>query len=101
MVSLTGSDSAVLTEVALVETAGTGEIKGVVLPQGSGSFLVQVGRIPSVEFVVRVKGLNESTTSRASVVFQRQSPTNFRASNLMITVSACHRSSQEMEQQNI
>ncbi|KAG7224593.1 hypothetical protein INR49_011346 [Caranx melampygus] len=84
MVSLTGSDSAVLTEVTLVETAGTGQIKGVVLPQGSGSFLVQVERIPSVEFVVRVKGLNESTTPRASVVFQRQSPTNFRASNVMI-----------------
>lgn len=95
-VSLTGSDSAVLTEVTLVETAGTGEIKGTVFPQGSGSFLVHFERIPSVEFVVRVKGLNESVSPRASVAFQRQSPTNFRASNLTVTVSTHHRPSQKM-----
>lgn len=83
--SLTGSDSATLTEVALVESSGSEEIKGVVEAQGSGNFLVKVNRIPSVAFVVRVKGQGDIT--RASTVFQRQTPTNFRASNLTITVS--------------
>ncbi|XP_023272377.1 von Willebrand factor A domain-containing protein 7-like [Seriola lalandi dorsalis] len=88
LVSVTGSDSATLTEVALIESAGSGEIKGVVLPQGSGNFLVQFERIPSVAFVVRVKGQNVSSTPRASVVFQRQLPINFRASNVTITADS-------------
>ncbi|XP_033995612.1 LOW QUALITY PROTEIN: von Willebrand factor A domain-containing protein 7-like [Trematomus bernacchii] len=82
LVSLTGSDSATVTEVALVESSGSGEIKGVVESQGSGNFLVLVDRIPSEEFVVRVKGNN------GPIVFIRQSSTNFRASNLMITADS-------------
>ena len=86
--SLTGSDAATVTEVALVESSGSGEVKGVVEPQANGNFLVRVDRIPSVEFVVRVKGRDGGATPRASlIVFQRQSPINFRASNLTITVS--------------
>eukprot|EP00064_Thunnus_orientalis_P014262 superscaffoldBa00002458_g14304 len=86
LVSLTGSDSATVTEVALVESSGSGEVKGVVEPQANGNFLVRVDRIPSVEFVVRVKGQDSSDTPGAStIVFQRQSPINFRASNLTIT----------------
>lgn len=86
--SLTGSDSATVTEVALVESSGSAEIKGVVEAQGSRNFLVHIDRIPSVEFVVRVKGQN------GGVFFQRQSCTNFRSSNLTITVSFYPRSSQ-------
>ncbi|XP_040907014.1 von Willebrand factor A domain-containing protein 7-like [Toxotes jaculatrix] len=89
LVSLTGSDTATLTEVALIESAGSEEIKGVMEPQGGGMFLVQVDRIPSVEFVVRVKGQDGAATSGASsTVFQRQSSTNFRASNLTITAES-------------
>lgn len=86
LVSLTGSDSATVTEVALVDVWST-EIKGVVEAQGSGNFLVHIDRIPAVEFVIRVKGQN------GSVFFQRQSSTNFRSSNLTITVSFHPRSS--------
>lgn len=82
--SLTGSDSATVSEVALVVSSGLEEIKGVVVPQGSGNFLVQVDMIPSVEFVVRVKGSNQGSSN----IFQRQSLTNFRGSNLKITVSS-------------
>ncbi|XP_067465263.1 von Willebrand factor A domain-containing protein 7-like [Thunnus thynnus] len=89
LVSLTGSDSATVTEVALVESSGSGEVKGVVEPQANGNFLVRVDRIPSVEFVVRVKGQDSSDTPGAStIVFQRQSPINFRASNLTITADS-------------
>ncbi|KAK5858709.1 hypothetical protein PBY51_002830 [Eleginops maclovinus] len=79
LVSLTGSDSATVTEVALIESSGLGEIKAIVESQGSGNFLALFDRIPSVEFAVRVKG-NDG--------FQRQSSTNFRASNLTITADS-------------
>ncbi|XP_042354924.1 von Willebrand factor A domain-containing protein 7-like [Plectropomus leopardus] len=89
LVSLTGSDSATVTEVFLVESLESEEIKGVVEPQGSGNFLVHFDRIPTVEFSVRVKGQDNNTASRASpVVFQRQSTTSFRASNLTITADS-------------
>ncbi|XP_073335324.1 von Willebrand factor A domain-containing protein 7-like [Pagrus major] len=88
LVSLTGSDTATLTEVALVDLLGSEEIKGVVETQGSGNFLVHFNRTPSVEFVVRVKGRNDSGTSRASEVFQRQFATTLRSSNLTITADS-------------
>ncbi|KAM6984482.1 von Willebrand factor A domain-containing protein 7-like [Tautogolabrus adspersus] len=88
LVSLTGSATATVTEVALVESWGSEEIKGVVDPQGSGNFLVHVDRIPSVEFVVRLMGRDDSFDSRASIFFQRQTPTNFRSSNLTITADS-------------
>lgn len=88
LVSLTGSDTATVTEVSLVESRGSAEIKGTVKPQGSGNFLVLVDRIPSVEFAVRVKGQDDNFNSRASIVFQRQSHINFRSSNVTITADA-------------
>ncbi|XP_031694999.1 von Willebrand factor A domain-containing protein 7-like, partial [Anarrhichthys ocellatus] len=84
LVSLTGSDSATVTEVALVKSSGSEEIKGVVEPQGGGSFLVHVDMMPSVEFVVRVKGQESVAPGAPLIVFQRQSSTNFRASNLTV-----------------
>ncbi|KAM3601821.1 uncharacterized protein V6R79_019411 [Siganus canaliculatus] len=88
LVSLTGTDTATVTEVALVELLGSEEIIGVVEPQGSGNFLVQVDRIPSVEFVVRVRGRDESISPRVIVAFQRQSSNSFRSSNLTITADS-------------
>ncbi|XP_007554349.1 von Willebrand factor A domain-containing protein 7-like [Poecilia formosa] len=84
LVTLSGSDSAAVTEVALVEsTKGSEETLGVV-SQGSGNFLVQVDVMPTVEFVVRVKGRVQGSATD----FQRQSPTNFRASNLTLTANS-------------
>nr|XP_029133505.1 von Willebrand factor A domain-containing protein 7-like [Labrus bergylta] len=88
LVSLTGSTTATVTEVALVESWGSEEIKGVVDPQGSGNFLVNFDRIPSVEFVVRLMGRDDGFNNGASIFFQRQTPTNFRSSNLTITADS-------------
>ncbi|XP_065819286.1 von Willebrand factor A domain-containing protein 7-like [Labrus bergylta] len=88
LVSLTGSATATVTEVALVESWGSEEIKGVVDPQGSGNFLVNFDRIPSVEFVVRLMGRDDGFNNGASIFFQRQTPTNFRSSNLTITADS-------------
>ncbi len=85
---LTGIETITVTEVALVELSGSGEFKGVVEKQESGNFLVFIDRIPSVEFAVRVKGGDFTSTPGTAIVFERQSSTNFRPSNLTITVSA-------------
>lgn len=85
LVSVTGSDNATVTEVSLAESMGSGEIKGVVEPQEGSSFLVKVAKIPSVQFVVRVKG-QDNDGSGSPIVFQRQSSTSFRSSNLTISV---------------
>ncbi|MEQ2224580.1 hypothetical protein ILYODFUR_008971 [Ilyodon furcidens] len=85
LVSITGSDSAAVTEVALVKSSkGSEEIMGVVVPQDSGNYLVQVDVMPAVEFVVRVKGRVQGSSND----FQRQSPTNFRASNLTLSANS-------------
>uniref|UniRef100_A0A673BN34 VWFA domain-containing protein n=1 Tax=Sphaeramia orbicularis TaxID=375764 RepID=A0A673BN34_9TELE len=85
IVTLTGSDTATVTEVALVQPSGSGEVKGTVEPQEEGKFLVQVDRMPT-EFVVRVKGSDSGTSTATASSFQRQSSTIFRASN--VTISA-------------
>ena len=91
MVTVTGSDSATVTEVILVESSGAGKINGSVKAQGSGDFLAQFDRIPTEAFVVLVKGQIRTGSSRAaSVMFQRQSSTSIRASYVTVTsVSKC------------
>lgn len=79
LVTITGSSSATVTEVALVEAEGSSEVKGLVQTQ-EGSFLVQFEKIPKGAFVVRVKGADGTSS------FQRQLPTSFTSSNLSITV---------------
>ncbi|XP_017292675.1 von Willebrand factor A domain-containing protein 7 isoform X2 [Kryptolebias marmoratus] len=89
MVTLTGGDSATLTEVTLVEPTGSGQINGSVEAQGGGEYIVRFDRIPSFQFVVFVKGQKNDSTSGASLgIFQRQSTTSQRASSL--TVAAGH-----------
>lgn len=87
LVSISGSDNATVTDVSLVELLGSEEIKGVVEPQEGTNFLVRIDKMPSAEFVVRVKGRDDGDGSSAPIVFQRQSSTNFRSSNLTISVS--------------
>ncbi|XP_014833002.1 PREDICTED: von Willebrand factor A domain-containing protein 7-like [Poecilia mexicana] len=87
LVTLFGSDSATVTEVMLVESSGSGQVNGTVAAQGGGEYIVRFDRIPSVEFVVLVKGQNNNGVSRASSgIFQRQSATSLRASGLTVTV---------------
>ena len=84
--TVTGSESATVTEVTLVESSGSEQVNGSVEAQGDRNFLVHFDRIPSQEFVVLVKGQNSNASSRASsVLFQRQSPTSIRASTVTVT----------------
>ena len=88
MVTVTGSESAEVTEVALVESSGTQEIKGSVQPMGGGDFLVTMGKLPAGNFLVRLSGVDSSSRIRAAPIsFQRQSSTRVRTSSFMVTVS--------------
>lgn len=87
LVTLIGSDIATVTEVTLVESSGLVQVNGTVETQGGGEYIVRFARIPSVEFVVLVKGQNNNTITRASSgVFQRQSTTSLRASVLTVSI---------------
>ncbi|CAB1316905.1 unnamed protein product [Coregonus sp. 'balchen'] len=88
LVSVTGSDSVRLREVALVEASGSGEVNGTLESVGSGDFLVTMDRIPAGEFVVRLRGENSATTRASPDSFQRQSSTRLRASTVMVTAEA-------------
>lgn len=92
LVSITGSESATVTEVALVESLRSVVINGAVEQQGNDSSLVQFDTMPSVEFVVRMTG---QVNSPSPAIFQRQSPTTFRASSVIITVSIYRKSSHQ------
>ncbi|XP_054907663.1 von Willebrand factor A domain-containing protein 7-like [Poeciliopsis prolifica] len=88
-VTLIGNDVATVSEVALVESSGSGQVNGTIETQGGGTFIIHFDKIPLVEFVVLVKGTTNSTgVSRASSgIFQRQSTTNIKASVLTVTVN--------------
>ncbi|XP_052385230.1 von Willebrand factor A domain-containing protein 7-like isoform X2 [Oncorhynchus keta] len=88
LVSVTGSDSVRLTEVALVEASGSGEVNGTLESVGGGDFLVTMDRIPAGEFVVRLRGENSATTRALPDSFQRQSSTRLRASTVMVMAEA-------------
>ncbi|XP_042355378.1 von Willebrand factor A domain-containing protein 7-like [Plectropomus leopardus] len=85
MVTVTGSESATVTEVILVESSESAEVKGKVEAQGKQDFLAQFDRIPATEFVVLVKGQTSNSSSKSSSqTFQRQSLTSFRASAVTV-----------------
>ncbi|KAM4547258.1 von Willebrand factor A domain-containing protein 7-like [Fundulus diaphanus] len=87
LVTLIGSEVATVTEVTLVESSGSGQVNGSVEAQGGGEYFVRFDRIPSVEFVVLVKGQNNNGISKASSgIFQRQSTTSLRTSVLTVSV---------------
>uniref|UniRef100_A0A3B5QJN2 von Willebrand factor A domain-containing protein 7-like n=1 Tax=Xiphophorus maculatus TaxID=8083 RepID=A0A3B5QJN2_XIPMA len=88
LVTLIGSDVATVSEVALVESSGSGQVNGTVEAQGGGEYIVHFDRIPSVEFVVLVKGqINDSVSRASSRIFQRQSATSIKASVLTVTIN--------------
>ncbi|XP_054586740.2 von Willebrand factor A domain-containing protein 7 [Nothobranchius furzeri] len=85
MVTLIGSDSVTVTEVALVESMGSGQVHSSVENQGGGHFIARFDELPLFEFLVLVKGQNiNSTSRRTSENFQRQSTTSLRASALTV-----------------
>ncbi|XP_033995611.1 LOW QUALITY PROTEIN: von Willebrand factor A domain-containing protein 7-like [Trematomus bernacchii] len=85
LVTVTGSDTAVVTEVILVESSGLRQVIGSVEAKGGGNYLARFDRIPAEEFVVLVKGQNNNGSSRAILVgFQRQSTTSIRASTVTV-----------------
>ncbi|XP_049336028.1 von Willebrand factor A domain-containing protein 7-like [Astyanax mexicanus] len=82
LVSLLGSGSGLISELVLVDSSGSGLYKGSLEDQGSGDYLVTVETAPKGDFYIRITGqFNSSTSSK----FQRQSSTQYRASNISIT----------------
>ncbi|KAM8740973.1 von Willebrand factor A domain-containing protein 7-like [Acanthopagrus schlegelii] len=91
LLTVTGSTSATVTEVVLVESSGSGNVNGNVTAVGGGDFLVQFSRVPSEEFVVLMRGQNINSSSRSSGTFQRQSTSSIKASTVTVTVDDTNR----------
>ncbi|XP_028974266.2 von Willebrand factor A domain-containing protein 7 [Esox lucius] len=90
LVSVTGSDSVKLKEVALIEASGS-EFNGTLQSLGSngGDFLVSLVRLPQGEFVVRLRGETNSDTGRVSPnLFQRQASTQIKTSSISVSAHA-------------
>ncbi|TNN54197.1 von Willebrand factor A domain-containing protein 7 [Liparis tanakae] len=80
LVSVTGSDTVKVTEVTLFDSSGPTE------SVGSGNFLVTFRGVPAGGFVVRVRGEDSGSTSRATPgSFQRQASTQIRTSSISVT----------------
>ncbi|CAJ1052706.1 Hypothetical predicted protein [Xyrichtys novacula] len=86
LVSVTGSDTIEVTEVTLFDSSGPTEVNGTMQSVGSGNFLVTFSGVPAGEFVVRLKGVDSSTTSRMKAsTFQRQVSTRIKTSSISVT----------------
>ncbi|CAL8328777.1 unnamed protein product [Merluccius merluccius] len=92
LVSVTGSDTAKLTEVTLVEVSGSQQVTGSVQALGSGNYLVTFYSVPGGEFAVHARGEegNGSTSSStaASSSFQRQAPTQIKTASISVSAQA-------------
>ncbi|XP_067437736.1 von Willebrand factor A domain-containing protein 7-like isoform X1 [Thunnus thynnus] len=89
MVSVTGSDTVKVTEVTLFDSSGPTEVNGSLQELGGGNFLVSFSNVPAGEFVVRLRGQDNSSTSRSTTSsFQRQASTQIKTSSISITAQA-------------
>ncbi|XP_010739438.3 von Willebrand factor A domain-containing protein 7 [Larimichthys crocea] len=86
LVSVTGSDTVKVTEVTLFDSSGPTEVNGTLQGFGSGNFLVTFSGVPAGDFVVRLRGEDSSSTSRATPSsFQRQASTQIKTSSISVT----------------
>lgn len=87
LLTVTGSDTVSVTEIALVD--GTGRtVNGSLQSLGDSNFLVTFSNVPAGDFVIRLRGEEGSATSRTSAgssSIQRQAPTQFRTSSISLT----------------
>nr|XP_020476228.1 von Willebrand factor A domain-containing protein 7-like [Monopterus albus] len=86
LVSATGSDTVKVTEVTLIDSFGTKEVKGSLQPVGSDNVLVTFSAVPAGQFVVCLKGEDSGSTSTStSISFQRQASTHIKTSSILVT----------------
>ncbi|XP_041964174.1 von Willebrand factor A domain-containing protein 7 isoform X2 [Alosa sapidissima] len=87
LMSVTGSDSLKVTELALVPVSGSGVVNGTVEAIGGGDFLVTIEELPAGDFTVHLKGETSGVSRSSPTLFQRQSSTQLRASSVAVTAS--------------
>ncbi|XP_055060966.2 von Willebrand factor A domain-containing protein 7 [Misgurnus anguillicaudatus] len=82
--SVSGGESATVTDVLLVDASGSSVVNGNVTSVGDTDYLVSLNRIPEGAFGLLLKGLlnNSSSSSR----FQRQSSIHHKGSRITVAV---------------
>ncbi|XP_065121290.1 von Willebrand factor A domain-containing protein 7-like isoform X2 [Paramisgurnus dabryanus] len=86
--SVTGGELITVTDVFLVEASGSNTVNGTIESLGGSDYLIHLQRIPEWPFVVQLKGLLNGLTRSSPGQFQRQSPTQQRASSIKITAES-------------
>ncbi|XP_031415797.1 von Willebrand factor A domain-containing protein 7-like [Clupea harengus] len=87
LMSVTGSDSLRVTEVALVPVSGSGAVNGTVEALGGEDFLVTVDELPVENFIIHLRGETSGASRSSPILFLRQSSTQLRASRVAVTAS--------------
>ncbi|KAI3352993.1 hypothetical protein L3Q82_019566 [Scortum barcoo] len=89
LVTVTESEMVTVTEVTLFDSSVPKEISGSLQASGDGNFLATFNGVPAGDFVVRLKGEVNSSTSRSkSSSFQRQGTTRIKTSSISVTCQA-------------
>ncbi|KAM8880382.1 von Willebrand factor A domain-containing protein 7 [Spinachia spinachia] len=89
LVSVTKSDTVKVTQVTMLDSSGTTEVNGSLQSVGRGSFLVTFSGVPAGDFVVRLRGEDNSSTSRSPQrSFQRQASTQITTSCISVIAQA-------------
>ncbi|CAK6953310.1 Hypothetical predicted protein [Scomber scombrus] len=89
MVTVTGSDTVQVTEMTLFDSSGPKQVNGSLQALGDGNFLVHFSSVPSGEYVVRLRGEDNSSTSKSTPTsFQRQASTQIKTSSISVTAQA-------------
>ncbi|CAK6969157.1 von Willebrand factor A domain-containing protein 7-like [Scomber scombrus] len=89
LVSVTESDTVKVTEVTLFDSSGPTQVNGSLQELGDGNFLIHFNGVPAGEFVVRLRGEDNSSTPRSTPTsFQRQASTQIKTSSISVTTQA-------------
>ncbi|XP_031415803.1 von Willebrand factor A domain-containing protein 7 [Clupea harengus] len=87
LMSVTGSDSLRVTEVALVPVSGSGAVNGTIEALGGDDFLVTINEPPVGNFIIHLRGETSGASRSSPILFLRQSSTQLRASRVAVTAS--------------
>ncbi|PWA19359.1 hypothetical protein CCH79_00018338 [Gambusia affinis] len=85
-VTVTGSDTATVRDVTLLDFSTSTQVNGSVQSIGNSDYLVTFSEVPARSFLVRLTGQETNSASTPSS-FQRQADTQITTSRLSLTVS--------------
>ncbi|KAM9314807.1 von Willebrand factor A domain-containing protein 7-like [Pholidichthys leucotaenia] len=85
LVTVTGSDTVTVTEVALYDSFVPRVVIGSIQSLNNNDFLVRFTEVPGGQYVVRLRGADSSSSATSTESFERQASTQITTSRLSVT----------------